>query len=167
MRHFGFVADPAKVRTPEHKGKVERSMPVVRQQLVAGRQYADLAQLNEATQSWCQEEIGTVCLGTTQEPPVLRFERDERCCLKPLPVAALANPTWSECKVPPDHHIIFERSYYSVPTTSRPQLNPAAIHDLACGNFIVKPPSILTAAFYLGWGAEATACCQPPYTLPA
>ena len=31
-RHYGFVADPAKVRTPEHKGKVERSMPTVRQQ---------------------------------------------------------------------------------------------------------------------------------------
>ena len=30
-RHYGFVADPAKVRTPEHKGKVERSMPTVRQ----------------------------------------------------------------------------------------------------------------------------------------
>ena len=42
-RHYGFVADPAKVMTPEHKGKVERSMPTIRQQLVAGRQYLDLA----------------------------------------------------------------------------------------------------------------------------
>lgn len=115
-RHFGFIADPAKVRTPEHKGKVERSMPVVRQQLVAGRQYADLAELNEAALSWCREEVGTVCHGTTQEPPVMRFERDERCSLKPLPVAVFANPTWAECKVHPDHHIVFERSYYSVPT---------------------------------------------------
>lgn len=115
-RHFGFVADPAKVRTPEHKGKVERSMPVVRQQLVAGRQYADLAELNDSALSWCLEEIGSVCHGTTQEPPVTRFERDERCSLKPLPVAAFANPTWAECKVHPDHHIVFERSYYSVPT---------------------------------------------------
>ena len=46
-RHFGFVADPAKVCTPEHKGTVERSMPGVRQQLVAGRSYADLAEANE------------------------------------------------------------------------------------------------------------------------
>ncbi|MFU8858207.1 MAG: IS21 family transposase, partial [Deferrisomatales bacterium] len=35
-RHYGFVVDPARVATPEHKGKVERSMPTVRQQLVAG-----------------------------------------------------------------------------------------------------------------------------------
>lgn len=115
-RHYGFVADPAKVRTPEHKGKVERSMPVVRQQLVAGRAYVDLAELNEAALSWCQDEVGIVNNGTTQEPPLVRFERDERSCLKPLPVAAFANPTWAECKVHPDHHIVFERSYYSVPT---------------------------------------------------
>lgn len=31
-RHYGFV-DPAKVRTPEHKGKVKRSMPTVRHSL--------------------------------------------------------------------------------------------------------------------------------------
>lgn len=115
-RHYGFVADPAKVRTPEHKGKVERSMPVVRQQLVAGRSYASLAELNEAALSWCQDEVGTLPHGTTQEPPLVRFERDERSSLKPLPVAAFASPTWAECKVHPDHHIVFERSYYSVPT---------------------------------------------------
>lgn len=115
-RHYGFVADPAKVRTPEHKGKVERSVPVVRQQLVAGRHYADLAELNEAALLWCQDEVGTVSHGTTQEPPLVRFERDERKSLKSLPTASFANPTWAECKVHPDHHIVFERSYYSVPT---------------------------------------------------
>jgi len=115
-RHYSFVADPAKVRTPEHKGKVERSVPVVRQQMVAGRDYASLADLNDAALTWCLEEVGTVPNGTTQEAPVPRFERDERSCLKPLPRAAFANPSWSECKVHPDHHIVFERSYYSVPT---------------------------------------------------
>lgn len=92
-RHYGFVADPAKVRTPEHKGKVERSMPVVRQQLVAGRQYESLADLNDAALTWCLEEVGTVPNGTTQEAPLTRFERDERSCLKPLPTASFANPT--------------------------------------------------------------------------
>lgn len=115
-RHYGFVADPAKVRTPEHKGKVERSVPVVRQQMVAGREYDSLADLNDAALTWCLEEVGTVPNGTTQEAPVTRYERDERSSLKPLPTAAFANPTWSECKVHPDHHIVFERSYYSVPT---------------------------------------------------
>ena len=36
-RHYGFVCDANKVRTPEHKGKVERSVTVMRQQLLAGK----------------------------------------------------------------------------------------------------------------------------------
>jgi transposase len=115
-RHFGFVADPAKVRTPEHKGKVERSMPVVRQQLVAGRSYADLAEANEKALYWCREEIGKRPHGTTHEEPLVRFERDEKQVLLPLPAARFDLPTWKECTVHPDHHVVFEKSYYSVPT---------------------------------------------------
>ncbi len=56
-RHYGFVADPAKVRTPEHKGKVERSIPIVRQQLIAGRKYKDIQEANERALRWAKEEL--------------------------------------------------------------------------------------------------------------
>ena len=115
-RHYGFVADPAKVRTPEHKGKVERSMPTVRQQLVAGRQYRDLAEANEKALAWSMTGIGMEKHGTTHEEPVLRFERDERSCLIPLPAGRFETPLWKECTVHPDHHVVFDKSYYSVPT---------------------------------------------------
>ena len=45
-RHYGFIVDPARVRTPEHKGKVERSIPIVRQQVLAGRNFADIYPFN-------------------------------------------------------------------------------------------------------------------------
>lgn len=115
-RFFGFVADPAKVRTPEHKGKVERSMPVVRQQLVAGRIYHDLADANEKALVWSRDEIGMVPNGTTHEAPRIRFERDEQSVLKELPRHRFEMPNWKECTVHPDHHVVFEKSYYSVPT---------------------------------------------------
>lgn len=115
-RFFGFVADPAKVRTPEHKGKVERSMPVVRQQLVAGRTYFDMADANEKALVWCRDEIGMRPNGTTHEAPRIRFERDEMAVLKELPVHRFEMPLWKECTVHPDHHVVFEKSYYSVPT---------------------------------------------------
>ena len=115
-RHYGFVADPTRIATPEHKGKVERSMPTVRQQLVAGRQYADLAAANETALRWCRDGVGRDIHGTTQEAPLVRFERDEKAVLKPLPAAAFERPIWAELKVHPDHHVVFERSYYSVPT---------------------------------------------------
>jgi transposase len=115
-RFFGFVADPAKVRTPEHKGKVERSVPIVRQQLVAGRVYADLADANEKALVWSREEIGMQPNGTTHEAPRIRFERDEKGVLKELPVHRFEMPNWKKCTVHPDHHVVFEKSYYSVPT---------------------------------------------------
>lgn len=115
-RHYGFVADPAKVRTPEHKGKVERSVPIVRQQFVAGRTYVDLADANEKALIWCRDELGQRPHGTTQEAPLLRFERDEKTTLKSLPDSRFDLPTWKECTVHPDHHVVFEKSYYSVPT---------------------------------------------------
>jgi hypothetical protein len=35
-RHYGFVADPAKMGDPEQKGKVERSVAIVKKHLLAG-----------------------------------------------------------------------------------------------------------------------------------
>lgn len=115
-RHYGFVADPAKVATPQHKGKVERQMPVVRQQLIAGRSYRDLAELNDKALLWCREQIGREPHGTTGEAPMARFEALEQVTLLPLPAHPFDPPTWAEATVHPDHHLVFERSYYSVPT---------------------------------------------------
>jgi hypothetical protein len=115
-RHYGFVADPAKVGTPEHKGKVERSVPIVRQQLAAGRKYLDLADANEKALSWSLTGIGMEKNGTTREEPVIRFERDEKQTLLPLPSSRFEAPLWKECTVHPDHHVVFDKSYYSLPT---------------------------------------------------
>lgn len=115
-RHYGFIADPAKVGTPEHKGKVERSVPIVRQQLAAGRQYLDLADANEKALAWSLTGIGMEKHGTTHEEPVIRFERDEKQTLLPLPSSRFETPLWKECTVHPDHHVVFDKSYYSLPT---------------------------------------------------
>lgn len=115
-RHYGFTIDPAKVATPAHKGKVERQVPVVRQQLVAGRSYRDLAALNENALTWCREEVGRAIHGTTCEAPMRRFEQQEQAALQPLPQEPFDPPTWAGARVHRDHHLVFERSYYSLPT---------------------------------------------------
>ena len=33
-----------------------------------------------------------------------------------LPSAPFERPLWKECTVHPDHHIVFDKSYYSLPT---------------------------------------------------
>jgi transposase len=115
-RHYGFVADPAKVREPKHKGKVERSVPVVRKNLLAGREFKDRDEANERAPRWCKEEIGMEIHGTTKRRPYEVFQKEEASRLKPLAAEPYECPLWKKCKVHPDHHVVFDRSYYSVPT---------------------------------------------------
>jgi transposase len=112
-RHYQFVVDPNKVRTPQHKGKVERIMTVIRQQLLSGREFDDVAHLNESALAWCREVAGRIH-GTTRRTPQELFTL-EQPQLRPLPAASFDLPTWAQHKAHPDCHIVFERSYYSVP----------------------------------------------------
>jgi transposase len=115
-RHYGFVADPAKVRSPQMKGKVERMVPVVRQHLLAGRFFRDITEANQRALSWSRNEIGQEIHGTTKRKPYQVFLEEEKSTLKALPAEPFEIPLWKECTVHPDHHVVFDRAYYSLPT---------------------------------------------------
>jgi transposase len=115
-RHYGFVADPAGIRRAKHKGKVERSVPVVRKHLLAGRKFRDIREANERALTWCRFEIGDQIHGTTKRKPYEVFISEEKGHLKPLPREPFEIPVWKECTVHPDHHIVFENCFYSLPT---------------------------------------------------
>jgi transposase len=115
-RHYGFVCDPNKVRTAQHKGKVERSVTIVRQQVLAGRSFKDSEEANTAALTWCRHEIATKVTRTTGRTPWDLFEKEEKACLKPLPATDYECALWQHLKVHRDHHVVFEGSYYSVPT---------------------------------------------------
>jgi len=88
----------------------------VRQQLLAGRTFADIHEANERALSWCREEIGQEVHGTTKRKPYPVFLAEEKGILKPLPEAPFQRPLWKKCTVHPDHHIVFDSSCYSLPT---------------------------------------------------
>lgn len=115
-RYYGFVADPAKAGEPKHKGKVERGVPVVRNHLLGGRNFRDIEEANERALRWCREEIGMEVHGTTKRRPFEVFQKEEVPRLRPLPPEPFECPEWKRCTVHPDHHIVFDRSYYSLPT---------------------------------------------------
>jgi transposase len=115
-RHYGFVADPAKVATPRQKGKVERAIPVVRKHLLAGRHFSDINEANERACRWSREEIGMEVHGTTKRKPFEVFVNEEAAHLKALADEPFECPVWKQCTVHPDHHVVFDQSYYSLPT---------------------------------------------------
>ncbi len=115
-RHYRFIADPARVKKPEHKGKVERAVPIVRKHLLAGRTFRDIIEANTRALIWCKDEIGMEIHGTTKKRPHEAFLSEEKPHLIPLPDTPFERPLWKECAVHPDHHIVFDKSYYSLPT---------------------------------------------------
>lgn len=114
-KHYGFIIDPAKIRKGEHKGKVERKIPVVRQQFLSSYEFREIREANEKARKWCIYGYGMEVHGTTKRKPYEVF-KEEKEQLKNLPCERFDMPLWKEAKVHPDHHIVFERSYYSIPT---------------------------------------------------
>ena len=114
-RFYGFVVDPAKVRSPQSKGKVERSVQIVRQQLIAGRNYADIAAANQAAKTWCKDLIARQITRTTGKTPEELFAIEQQS-LQPLPEGHFDIAEWQICKVHRDHHIVIYGNFYSIPT---------------------------------------------------
>ena len=114
-RHYGFVADPAKVQMARHKGKVERCVPVVRQQILAGRHFRDIEEANQKALEWCLKEVGLREHGTTHRKPYEVFVGEEAELLLPLPHQPYEAPQWKQCTVHWDCHLILDKCYYSVP----------------------------------------------------
>jgi transposase len=72
---------PYRART---KGKDERGVGYVKRNAIAGRNFASWAGL-EAHLAWWMREIADRRIhGTTGEPPLRRFERDEAAALRPI-----------------------------------------------------------------------------------
>ena len=114
-RYYDFVVDPAKVRTPTHKGKVERSIQIVRQQIIAGRNFDNVIEANKYAKHWCANIIANEITRTTGESPHDRFMRDEKEILIKLPNVPYEFAIWQESLVNRDQHITFQGSFYSMP----------------------------------------------------
>lgn len=70
------------------KGKDERGVGYVKRNAIAGHTFASLDALQAHLDRWVREVADVRVHGTTGEPPIQRFERDERQALRPLPSKA-------------------------------------------------------------------------------
>lgn len=115
-RFFGFAIDPTKVYTPEHKGKVERSIRIVRERLLAGRSYEDVSIANTEARKWCHDEISHRVCSSAGAKPIDIFKSEEKDKLIQLPLSSFDMPEWTVGKVHKDHHFVVKGNFYSVPT---------------------------------------------------
>ena len=113
--HYGFVVSPCRPGTPEHKGKVERGVPYVRQAFMKGRPIRDINDGNAQLRDWIVNKAGLRKHGTTHQQPRIVFETVEQKALQPLPAKPFAMTQWKEAKLHTDCHVVAEGCYYSAP----------------------------------------------------
>jgi hypothetical protein len=81
----GFVVDPARVRHPRDKPRVERRVQYARSNFFAGEDFHNIDDCRQRAVTWCAEVAGTRVHGTTQRRPAEVFDAEERPLLLPAP----------------------------------------------------------------------------------
>lgn len=114
-KHYGCAFIPTRVRTPWHKGKVERGVDYVQENALRGHEFDSLAAENEHLANWERTVADTRIHGTTRKQVGSHFEATEKASLGTLPVERFAFYHEAKRKVSRDGHISVNRACYSVP----------------------------------------------------
>jgi hypothetical protein len=112
----GFAVDPARVRRPADKPRVERMVQFVRGSFFAGESFpGGLPGAQRAAEKWCAGRAGQRIHRTTRCRPAELFAAEEAPRLLPAPVFPYDLPVYASPKVHRDHHIEVAKALYSVP----------------------------------------------------
>jgi transposase len=110
----GFATDPARVRHPRDKPRVEAGVKFVQGSFFAGEEFLDLADARLKMTGWLGVANARVH-GSTRQVPAVVFAAREAPCLLPVPAERYQVPYWAQVKVHVDYHIQVARALYSVP----------------------------------------------------
>src|SRR3972149_6740998 len=120
VQHRGFFADPARVRHPKDKPKVENGIRYVRERFFKGGDFHGLSDLRLQARQWCLETAGQRVHRTTHHLPLVVFREEEQAQLLPWDGEPYDVPDWRDVTVHPDHHIAYRYAIYSAPDSSCP-----------------------------------------------
>jgi transposase len=112
--HYGTVMLPTKVRTPRHKGKVERAVDYAQENALRGHTFPSLNAQNAHLREWEKSVADTRIHGTTRRQ-VAELFAEEAGSLKPLPPSLFPCFREGTRKCGMDGHIEVDKAYYSVP----------------------------------------------------
>ena len=89
-RDRGLTAVACRPRRARTKGKIERGVGYVKHNALAGRSFASFEELQSHLSRWMVAVADQRAHGTTRQRPAVRFDREERRALRPLPPRPLA-----------------------------------------------------------------------------
>jgi transposase len=111
----GFVIDPARVRKPQDKARVERSVSYARDSCFAGERLETIEQARERATTWCSTEAGLRLHSRTLRRPREHFLAEEQAALLALPLGTYDIPIRCSPKVARDQYAQVAKSLYSLP----------------------------------------------------
>ncbi|MGH3433248.1 MAG: IS21/IS408/IS1162 family transposase, partial [Thermocrispum sp.] len=111
----GFVTDAARVRSPQDKPRVERTVQYVRGNFFAGETFVDLADAQARAETWCAQKAGLRLHGTIQARPAEVFAEHEAGVLLAAPEQPYEVPIYATVKVHRDYHVQLGKALYSAP----------------------------------------------------
>ena len=128
-QHSGFIVDPARVRHPTDKPKVERGVQYVRERLFKGGDFDGLPQLRTKAQRWSLETAGTRTHGATRWQPLSVFQDEERNALMPWDGEPCEITHWRTAKVHPDHHAACQYALWPAPASISHRVKLVRVHQ--------------------------------------
>jgi hypothetical protein len=126
--HYGFQPWACRRRRPQTKGKVERVFYYVEKNLLNGRTFASLEQLNQVTAQWLASTADLRLHQETKRRP-LDLYQEEKSHLLPLPAQAYDTAQILYRTVNSEGYILYRQNFYSVPWQRIGQLLPLRITE--------------------------------------
>jgi hypothetical protein len=111
----GLAVDPARVRSPQDKGRVESGVKFTQRSFFAGEQFLDIADAQRRADDWCRARAGMRVHGTTRRRPAEAFAEHELPLLLAAPEEPYRVPAWSDARVQRDFRVRAQNAFYSVP----------------------------------------------------
>lgn len=115
-KHYMVIVDPARVRRPQDKPIVEKSIDIIQKDFfprVRNRTFTSLYEINQALKEYLEEKMKV----TMRERNKSRLElfSEEQALLCALPVHRYETCHFKTAKVHPNCHIQHLKNFYSVP----------------------------------------------------
>lgn len=115
--HYGTVILPARVRKPQDKGAVENAVKIASQRILGKlrhHRFQNFFELQDAV-SKALEAINSAPLTGKDVSRWDAFLNEEKDYLLTLPQEPYVFAEWSQAKVQPNCHAVYQGHYYSVP----------------------------------------------------
>ena len=114
LKHYGAVALACRVRDPDRKGKVERSVGHAKNTPLKGLRFESLPEAQTYLDHWEERWADTRIHGTTKRQGAAMFA-EERPALQPLPIEPFRYYQYGERTVHLDGCVEVEAAYYGAP----------------------------------------------------